>query len=99
MSENKIVIFRVDGNNDIVFKDNDGNESMEIKSLVQQEVIKRGILFLGMQNFCYSHSDEDIDITSDALEESLSILKDALIERNVKKYLEGEPVQPVFRKP
>ena len=85
--------------NVIVFKDNNGNESMEVKSLVQQEVIKRGILFLGLQNFCYSHSDEDIDITLDALEEALNILKDALIEGNVKKYLEGEPVQPVFRKP
>jgi len=83
----------------ITFKDNEGNDSLEIKSLMQQEMIKRDILFIGFQLFCYSHSDEDIDITLDALEEALNILKDALIEGNVKKYLEGEPVQPVFRKP
>ncbi|NVM01303.1 MAG: aspartate aminotransferase family protein, partial [Candidatus Helarchaeota archaeon] len=61
--------------------------------------IKRGILFLGLQSFCYSHSDEDINKTMDAFEEALSTLKNALIEGNIRKYLEGKPVQPVFRKP
>ena len=81
-----------------IFKDNDGNSSIEVKSLIQQEMIRRGILFMGFQNFCYTHTDDDIDKTLIAVEEALSILKNALDEGNVRKYIETEPVQPVFRK-
>ena len=83
----------------ITFNDDNGNESLEIKSLVQQELLKRGILFLGLQNFCYAHSDDDIQKTLKAVEESLSILKDALTDGNIQRFLKGVVVQPVFRRP
>lgn len=68
------------------------------KSLMQQEMIKRGVLWQGFHNMCYSHSDADVDYTLQALEESLSILKNAVDENKLKEKLLGEPVQPVFRK-
>lgn len=68
------------------------------KSLVQQEMIKRGILWGGFHNMSFSHSDADIEYTLKAYEEVLPILKKAVEQNNIKSLLRGEPVQPVFRK-
>lgn len=68
------------------------------KSLMQQEMIKRGVLWQGFFNMSYSHSNEDVEYTLKALEESLSVLKQAVESNNLKAMLKGEPVQPVFRK-
>ncbi len=80
----------------------DGEKSecnpLEMKSLIQQEMIKRGILWGGFHNMSFSHTDEDIEYTLKAYEDVLPILKKAVDEKNVKQYLRGEPVEPVFRK-
>ena len=68
------------------------------KSLMQQEMIKRGVLWQGFHNMCFSHSDEDVNYTLQALEESLTILQKAVKENKLKEMLKGDPVQPVFRK-
>ena len=81
----------------ITFDGNAGNP-LEMKSLVQQEMIKRGILWGGFHNMSFSHSDSDIEYTLKAYREVLPILKKAVDENNVKGYLRGEPVGPVFRK-
>lgn len=75
-----------------------GGNPLEMKSLVQQEMIKRGILWGGFHNMSFSHSDSDIEYTLSAYKEVLPILKKAVEENNVKGYLRGEPVEPVFRK-
>jgi glutamate-1-semialdehyde aminotransferase len=53
----------------ITFDPSAGNP-LEIKSLVQQEMIKRGILWGGFHNMCYSHSDEDIERCSSHIKKS-----------------------------
>lgn len=71
---------------------------LEIKSLFQQELIKRGILWSGFHNVSYSHSDEDVEYTLNTYRIVLPILKDAIENKTVGKLLKGEPVEPVFRK-
>ncbi|MFZ1320626.1 MAG: aminotransferase class III-fold pyridoxal phosphate-dependent enzyme [Ignavibacteria bacterium] len=71
---------------------------LEMKSLVQQEMIKRGVLWCGFHNMCFSHSDEDVDYTLKAYDDVIPILKKAVEEDNVKASLKGEPVEAVFRK-
>jgi len=68
------------------------------KSLMQQEMIKRGVLWQGFHNMSFSHTDADVEYTLQALEESLSVLKNAVQKNNLKEMLRGEPVLPVFRK-
>lgn len=68
------------------------------KSLMQQEMIKRGVLWQGFFNMSYSHSDADVNYTLQALEESLSFLKKSIDDNKLRESLLGEPVQPVFRK-
>ena len=70
---------------------------LEVKSLVQQELLKRGILWQGMHALSYSHTAEDIDYALSAYREVLPILKKAVSEGHPGRYLRGEPVQPVFR--
>ena len=71
---------------------------LEIKSLVQQEMIKRGILWGGFHNMSFSHSDQDVEYALKAYRDVLPILKKTVDEKNVHGYLKGEPVEPVFRK-
>ena len=82
----------------IISFDSSSGNPLEMKSLVQQEMIKRGILWGGFHNMSYSHSDEDVNYTLKVYEEVLPILKKAVEEKNVAGYLKGEPVEPVFRK-
>jgi len=80
----------------IQFLNENGTEWLELKSLFQQEVIKRNILWI-YHLISYSHSDEDIRRTLEAYADVLAILRKAIDERNIEKYLEGKKVQPVFR--
>ncbi|GMR25229.1 MAG: glutamate-1-semialdehyde 2,1-aminomutase [Ignavibacteria bacterium] len=81
----------------ITFDAKAGNP-LEIKALVQQEMIKRGILWGGFHNMSFSHTDADVEYTLKVYREVLPILKKAVDEDNVKGYLKGEPLAPVFRK-
>lgn len=71
---------------------------LEMKSLVQQEMIKRGVLWGGFHNLSYSHKDEDVAYVLSAYREVLPMLKRAVDEKNVGAQLKGTPVEPVFRK-
>lgn len=82
----------------IISFDASAGNPLEMKSLVQQEMIKRGILWGGFHNMCFAHTDEDIGYTLKAYEDVLPVLKKAVEEKNVQGYLKGEPVEPVFRK-
>jgi glutamate-1-semialdehyde 2,1-aminomutase/spore coat polysaccharide biosynthesis protein SpsF len=82
----------------ITFKDKKGKDDLILKSLFQQECIKRGILFTGAHNVCFSHSNQDIDYTLRVYRTVLEIAKDAIKNNKIKKLLKGKPVKPVFRK-
>jgi glutamate-1-semialdehyde 2,1-aminomutase len=82
----------------IVQFDGSGGDPLLMKSLLQQELIKRGILWSGFHNMSYSHTDEDIDYTLAAYREVLPILREAVDNGNLALSLRGEPVQAVFRK-
>lgn len=81
----------------LVFRDAQGNESLDMKSLFLQETVKRGILFGGPVYISFSHTDEDISRTLEASYEALKILKKALDEENIDKYMEGKKIGTVYR--
>lgn len=81
----------------LLFQDGQGNDSLLLKSLFQQEVLKRGILFSAAHCVSFSHSPEDIDMTLAAYFEALEILRKAVKSGSPESYLEGEPVKAVFR--
>lgn len=72
--------------------------ALELKTLMQQEMIKRGILWAGFHNMCFSHTDEDIRYTLDAYRDIMPLIKEAIESGNVAGYLRGEVLEAVFRK-
>ncbi|MCZ7557987.1 MAG: aminotransferase class III-fold pyridoxal phosphate-dependent enzyme [Bacteroidia bacterium] len=81
----------------VTFDASAGNPLM-LKSLAQQELIKRGILWSGFHTVSYSHTDDDIEHTLAAWREVLPLLHDAVATGEVDSQLRGAPVEPVFRK-
>lgn len=73
------------------------DESLLMKSLVQQELLKRGILWAAYHAVSYSHKDKEINTTLEAFDDALRVLKKAVHKGNIKRFLEGKPVKPVFR--
>lgn len=73
-------------------------EPLEMKSLVQQVLLERGVLWAGYHAVSFSHKDEEIDETLDAFHEALRLLKGAIEEKDIRRYLKGPPVKPVFRR-
>lgn len=82
----------------MILFDPSAGDPLEMKSLVQQEMIRRGILWAGFHNVCFSHTDEDVEVILEAYRQVLPILKEAVSVQGVKKLLRGEVVEPVFRK-
>ena len=74
------------------------NNPLALKSLLQQEFFKRGILWSGFHTLSYSHTDKDIDYTLKSYREILIYAKRAVQEDIVQSSLCGEVVEPVFRK-
>jgi glutamate-1-semialdehyde aminotransferase len=81
----------------VTFTPEAGN-GLEVKALMQQEMIKRRVLWAGFHNMCYSHTDEDIEYTLSAYRDVMPIMKEAITSGNVKQYLKGEVLEAVFRK-
>lgn len=81
----------------VMFRDAQGGESLLMKSVFQQEVIKRGVLFNGVHLVSAAHRQADIDQTLRAYREALAVLGQALAEDRLQAILEGPPVSAVFR--
>jgi glutamate-1-semialdehyde 2,1-aminomutase len=79
-----------------VTKDNQGQVSLEFRTLFVQELIKNGVLMPYIA-LCQSHGTRELEITLNAVNESLKVYKKALDE-GIEKYLQGPPIKPVFRK-
>ncbi|MDZ7956884.1 MAG: glutamate-1-semialdehyde 2,1-aminomutase [Aulosira sp. DedQUE10] len=77
-------------------RDQNKQPSQAFRTLFMQETIKRGLILPSLV-VSFSHSNQDIDFTIDAIGESLKIYRKAL-EYGIEDYLIGRPVKPVFRK-
>ena len=72
--------------------DSEKNESLEMKSLLLQEMVKQGIFISvsGATFICYSHSKEDIDKTLNALEKTCEFIIDKVKNENYGEFIEGD---------
>jgi glutamate-1-semialdehyde 2,1-aminomutase len=76
-------------------RDQEKKPSQPFRTLFLQETIKRGLLMPSLI-VSYSHQDEDIDRTVEAIHEALAVYRKALDE-GIEKYLQGRSVKPVYR--
>jgi len=82
----------------LVTFDAKAGDPLEMKSLVQQELLARGILWNGFHNMSFSHTDDDVARALTAYREALIVLKQAVDAGAVRQALLGAPVEPVFRR-
>ncbi len=75
-----------------------GDNSLKLKTLFQQECAKRGILFTGSHNMALPHDDKIIEKTLEVYDEVFDIVKFAAEYDMVDELIEGQILQPVFRK-
>jgi len=75
-----------------------GENSLKLKTLFQQECAKRGILFTGSHNMALPHDDKIVEKTLEVYDEVFDIVKFAVEYDMVDELIEGQILQPVFRK-
>jgi glutamate-1-semialdehyde 2,1-aminomutase len=73
-----------------------GKTSLSLRTLFAQEMLKSGVLmpWIALSN---AHRESELIKTLDAADRSLAVYKKAL-ENDVKNFLEGPEIKPVFRK-
>ena len=73
-------------------------DALVLKTYLQQEMIKRGILWSSFHNMCFSHSDADVQFTLDAYDDISPTFKQLIESNSVASALKGQVVEAVFRK-
>ncbi len=75
--------------------DHEGKSSQAFRTLLLQELVRRGILAPSLV-ISYSHSQEDVDKTIDAFDGALAVYASALRD-GVERYLVGRATDIVYR--
>lgn len=79
-----------------VCMDKNGYNSLELRTLFAQEMIKYGVIMPYIA-ISYSHDTTELQYTLNALENALRIYKNA-IDYGIEHYLHSPVIKPVFRK-
>jgi glutamate-1-semialdehyde aminotransferase len=66
------------------------------KSVLQQELVTRGVLFNGSNFICLAHSGDDLDLAIAAYEAAFARIAEAW-PAGLEQILDGEPLQAAFR--
>jgi glutamate-1-semialdehyde 2,1-aminomutase len=77
-------------------RDSDGKPSQPFRTLFLQEMLHRGFLVPSFV-ISYAHTERDIDLTVEAVAESLGVYARAL-EEGVERHLRGPSVKPPYRR-
>ncbi|MFQ5596593.1 MAG: aminotransferase class III-fold pyridoxal phosphate-dependent enzyme [Nitrospiria bacterium] len=72
-------------------------DTLKVKTLFQQECVRRGILFTGAHNLALPHDASMIEMTLSVYEEVFDIIRYAIAYRMIDDLIQGETLQPVFR--
>lgn len=84
------------GRTTLQFKE-DLPEPLLVKSLIQQELIRKGILWSGFHVLSYSHTQEDAEFLLSCYWEILPLVAEAIETKTVASKLDGSPMLPSIR--
>jgi glutamate-1-semialdehyde 2,1-aminomutase len=68
-----------------------------MKSFVQQELIRQGVLWGGFHNLSAAHTEDDVAYLLGAYREVLAALQKVVARGTLVESLRGTPVEPIFR--
>ena len=72
-------------------------DSLTLKSLFLQEMLKNGILINGSHNLSFSHTKEDIETLLNTYKIVLPFIAQVIEKKNLEDVLEGSIIKPVFK--
>ena len=73
-----------------------GVDVLLVRSIVQQELMRRGVFFGGAHVFSAAHDERALEQTIAAYEDALPVVARALRSQRVEDYLGGPAIRPVF---
>lgn len=71
---------------------------LDLLSLYQQELIRYGVLSLGVNNFCVMHDEADVQKFISAADQALEKIKEAIARNSVDGLLLGGKINPIFKR-
>ena len=80
----------------LIFKDEDGNNPY-LRTIFIEEMMRNGVLLQSF-NPSFSHKDEELIITFNAMKKSLEKLKRVIENKEYKNYENKHIIKPVFRR-
>ena len=81
----------------IKFRDAEGKDSFLLRSLMSQELVKRGILALATHNMTAAHDEAAVQQALEAYAAVMKTVARWLQDPHPERFLEGKMIQPVFR--
>lgn len=81
----------------LAFRNEKGEASYELRTLFLQEMIREGVLILGISP-SLSHGESELDQTLAAARKALGVVRRAIDQGSVEGLLVGPVAKPVFRK-
>lgn len=73
-------------------------DSLTLKTLFTQEMLKRGFLATNAFYVSYSHTEEDVERYLDMADESFSVIREGIEKDNISRLLEGDVCQSGFQR-
>jgi len=73
-----------------------GYTAWEIKTLLLQEMLKRGILMIGSHNISCAHTEQDVACLLAAYDQVLPLISEAIRSQSLHSALQAKPLKPVF---
>ena len=70
---------------------------LHIKTYIQQELLRRNILWYGQHNMSYSHTKKDLDKTIVAYKEIIPLLGEVIRRNRLEQKLEGGLISDIFK--
>ena len=93
-----VEIYGVSPHCGVIFKGKNNLTNHDLFSVYQQTLIENGILSLGVNNFCLSHSEEDVNKFIRAVDLAFDKVKEAIEKNSVEEILKGEKFRPIFKR-
>jgi glutamate-1-semialdehyde aminotransferase len=82
----------------LVFEGKGRLDYLDTTSVFQQKMIRKGILTLGINNICLSHTEKEIDTFLNAVDEAMKEIKNATEHDSLNGVLTGGKVNPIFKR-
>ncbi len=82
----------------VVFSSGGKVSAQELFSVYQQALLRKGVLSVGINNFCLAHTDRDIDLHLEAAQEALRLVEQCIRKDSAEGLVSLPLIDPIFKR-